>query len=88
MQKHKPSTEKFKRFSCKKASHEILVTLTLGVNFINVLQTAFAPADSESAKKTDNLTVVFVLLRSALEKPALKNLMKLAPGRSNTRSSQ
>jgi hypothetical protein len=35
----------------------MLVKSTPGVNFINILQAAFALEDPESAKKTDNLTV-------------------------------
>jgi len=37
-------------------------------------------ADPESAKKTDDLTVFFALLKSALVKAACKTLMKLTPG--------
>jgi hypothetical protein len=50
------------------------------LNFINVLQAAFAPADPKSAKKSYNLTVFFVLLGSASIKVVLKTLMKLTLG--------
>jgi len=52
-----------------------------GVNFINVLLAAFACADPESTKKTDNLTVLFGLSGSARAKAARRMLMKLTPGR-------
>jgi hypothetical protein len=45
-----------------KAAHEMLVKLTTGVDFINVLQAAFTCAYSKSAKDTDDLTVIFALL--------------------------
>jgi len=38
---------------------KILKSIHNGVNFINVLWAAFARADPESAKKTDNFTVFF-----------------------------
>jgi len=51
-----------------------------GVNFINILRVAFACADPESSKKTENLTVFFALLGSAPLKAACRALMKLTPG--------
>ncbi len=36
-----------------------------GVNFINILRMPFMRSDPKSAKKTDSLTVFFVLLGSA-----------------------
>jgi hypothetical protein len=45
--------------------------------FTNVLLAAFTPADPESAKKTNNLTVFFTLLGSARVKAAQRALMKL-----------
>ncbi len=51
-----------------------------GVNFINILQSAFMCSDPESAKKTDGLTVFFVLLGSLCIKVARKMLVKLTPG--------
>ncbi len=47
-----------------------------GVNFINILNAAFARTDSESAKKTEDFTVFFVLFGSAWVKAACKMLMK------------
>jgi hypothetical protein len=47
-----------------------------GVDFTNILCTAFTRADPKSAKKTDCLTVLFVLLRSVHVKAARKMLMK------------
>jgi len=51
--------------------------LQSGVNFTNVLQTAFTQADPNSAKKTDYLTVFFGLSGSALVKANHITLMKL-----------
>ncbi len=48
-----------------------------GVNFIKVLRAAFARADHESTKKTDNLSVFFVHYRSAPVKAARRTLIKL-----------
>jgi len=57
----------------------MLVKLTPGVNFINVLQAPFMRLDPESAKNTDGLTVFFALLGSACEKAASRKVMKLTP---------
>jgi len=62
-----------------KATRKILVKLTPGVIFINVLRAAFDHADPKSAKRTDNLTVFFVFLVSACVKAACRTLMKLTP---------
>ncbi len=51
-----------------------------GVNFINILLSAYTCSDPESAKKTDGLTVFFVLLESLSIKAARKMLVKLTPG--------
>ncbi len=56
-----------------------LMKLSPGVNFINVLQTAFLCTDPKSAKKNDNLTVFFVLLGSGHVKAASRMLMKVTP---------
>jgi len=45
----------------------------------SILSAAFERADSESTKKTDNLTVLFALLRSARIKGACRTMMKLTP---------
>jgi len=58
---------------------KMLVKSTPGVYFINVLWAAFACPDPESAKKTDNLTVFFVLSGSAHIIAACRMLMKLTP---------
>jgi len=55
----------------------MLMKLTPGVNFVNVLRAAFRRADSKSAKKTVKLSVFFALLGSAFEKAAQRTLMKL-----------
>jgi len=44
------------------------------VNFINILPAAFTCADPKSVKKTDNLTVFFMLSGSALAKAARRML--------------
>jgi hypothetical protein len=50
-----------------------------GFNFINVLQATFAHTDPQSAKKTDILTVFFVLWGSASVKAACRTLTKMTP---------
>ncbi len=52
-----------------------------GVNFINVLRTAFVLIDPESVKKIDNLTVFFTLLGSAGVQGVRRTLMKSSPER-------
>jgi len=59
----------------------MLVKLSPGVNFINVLQAAFACADPKSVKKTVKLSIFFALLGSAREKAIRRTLTKLTPGR-------
>ncbi len=54
-----------------------LLKLRPGVIFTNILCKAFMYGDSKSAKKTDSLTVVFVLLGSAHVKALRKMLVKL-----------
>jgi len=51
---------------------KILVKLTTGIDFINILCAAFTLVDSKSAKNTDGLTAFFELLGSALVKAARK----------------
>jgi len=59
----------------------MLMKLTPGLNFINILRAAFARPDPERAKKTNNLTVYFALLGYACAKAAHRMLMKLTPER-------
>ncbi len=54
----------------------MMVKSTPGVNFINILWTAFMGAETKSEKKTDNLTVFLVLLGHVPIKAAPKMLMK------------
>ncbi len=51
----------------KKFVREMLMKLTPGVDFTNILCAAFRHTDPKSAKKTDSLTVFFALLGSALK---------------------
>ncbi len=51
-----------------------------GVNFINVLQAAFARADPESVQIQLNRQYIFTLLGSARVKAVCRMLMKLTPG--------
>ncbi len=62
----------------KKWARIMLMKLTPGLNFINVLLTAFTLADPKSVKKIDNLTVFFTLLGSACVKAVHRTLMKLS----------
>jgi len=50
-----------------------------GLNFINVLCTAYMHTDPESVKDTDDLTVFFMLSGSTSVKAAHKMLVKLTP---------
>jgi len=51
-----------------------------GLNFINVLRTAFTQADPESVKFQLSRQHLFTLLGSASIKAAGRTLMKLTPG--------
>jgi len=51
-----------------------------GLNFINVLRTAFTLSDPKSVKDTYDLTVFFTLSGSTSVKAAHKTLVKLTPG--------
>jgi len=51
-----------------------------GLNFINVLRTAFMLADPKSVKKTVKLSIFFMLLGSTSVKAVSRTLMKLSPG--------
>jgi len=52
----------------------MLMKLTLGINFTNILHAAFTPTDSNSAKNTVKLAVFFELLGYACVKAASKRL--------------
>ncbi len=58
----------------------MLMKLTPGVNFINILRTAFALVDPESVKSTVRSSVSFKLLGSTSVKAVCRTLMKLSPG--------
>jgi len=66
-----------KNYCMKKVAHEVLVKLNPKVDFTNILHTVFTCADPKGTKKTDSLTVLIALLRSALIKSARKMLVKL-----------
>jgi len=51
-----------------------------GLNFINVLHTAFTLTDPKSVKKTLKLSIFFMLLGSTSVKAVRRMLMKLSPG--------
>jgi len=61
----------------QKAACKMLVKLTIGVNFINVLQAAFAHADPKVKKRQSIQQLLFALLGSAQVKDAHKMLVKL-----------
>jgi len=50
-----------------------------GINFINVLRTAFTNADPNSVKTTHDFAVYFTLSGSACAKAAWRTLIKLTP---------
>jgi len=62
-----------------KSACRMLMKLTPGVNFINILRGTFTCTDSKSAKKTDGLTVFFAHLGSMCLKALNKMLVKLTP---------
>ncbi len=64
----------------QKAARKMLMKLTSGPNFINVLCTAFTHADPRNLIKTVNLSIFFMLLGSMSVKAAHKTLVKLTPG--------
>ena len=55
--------------------------LCSGLNFINVLHTAFTLADPKSVKKIDKLSIFFTLLGSTSVKAVRRTLMKSTQGR-------
>jgi len=63
-----------------KAGHKMLMKLTPGLNFINVLHTAFTPADPKGVKSYWWLTVFFTLSGSTCLKAGRKLLLKFTPG--------
>ncbi len=69
-----------RRRTYKKFVRKMLMTLTAGVDFTNVLPSAFIHADPKRAKDTDNLTNFFALLGSGCKKADRLILMKSAPG--------
>jgi len=62
-----------------KAASKMLVKLTLGLNFINILQAAFMHADSKSAEKAVKLSVFFTLLGSIHMKALRKHVGEIEP---------
>ncbi len=58
----------------------MLVKLTTGLNFINILSTTFTRADPKSIKKTVKLSIFITLSGSMSVKAAHKMLVKLTPG--------
>jgi len=58
----------------------IMVILTSGVNFINVLHTAFTLVDPISVKNTVKSSVSFYTFGISSVKAVHRTLMKLSPG--------
>jgi len=58
----------------------ILGKYLLGLNFINVLRSAFTHVDPESVRIQSNPQYLFMLLGSTCAKAARRMLMKLTPG--------
>ncbi len=65
----------------KKAARKVLVKLTPGFNFINILRTTFTLVDPESVKNTVSHKYLFTPLGSTSAKAVRKTLVKLTPGR-------
>ncbi len=64
---------------CSKVVLRMLMKLTPGVDFTNILRVAFMSTDPKSANKTDSLTAFLCFLESACIKATLKMLVKLTP---------
>ena len=64
---------------CKSCSRKMMIKLTSGLNFINVLRADFTHADPKSAKKTVKSSSFFALSGSASIKAARRMLVKLTP---------
>ncbi len=62
-----------------KAVHEMLVKLTTGVNFINVLHTFFAHVDSKLAKNTVKSALSFYAFGLCKHKSCMKNVDEIEP---------
>ncbi len=60
--------------------HHGSISPTPGLNFINVLRTAFMCADPRSIKKTVKFSIFFTLSRPMSVKAQCKTLVKLTPG--------
>jgi len=63
-----------------KAVWKMLMKLSPGVNFINILRTAFALSDPKSIKNTVDSSVSFYAFGIYKVKSARRMLMKLSPG--------
>jgi len=64
-----------------KVVHKVLVKSTPGLNFINILRTAFTLVDPKSITKIQlSHKYLFTLLGSASVKAVRRTLMKLSPG--------
>jgi len=62
------------------AAHETLVKLTLGLNFINVLRTAFTCAEPKRVKKAVKLSVILHFCALCVQKLRVNMLVKLTSG--------
>ncbi len=72
--------------TCAKVVCIMLVKLTPGLNFTNVLSTAFTLADPESVKRYLDFAVLFTLLGPTSIKVVRKTLVKLTTDRDVTSS--
>ncbi len=72
--------------TCANAACIMLVKLTPGLNFTNVLSTAFTLADPESVKRYLDFVVLFTLLGPTSIKVIRKTLVKLTADRDVTSS--
>jgi len=64
----------------EKDAHTILVKLTYGAHFINVLLTAFTPVAPQSVRTQSSCQNLFTLLGSTHIKAVHRTLMKSTPG--------
>jgi len=59
----------------------MLMKLTPGLDFINVLRTAFTPVAPQSVRTQSSCQYLFTLSGSTSVKAVRRTLMKLSPGR-------
>ncbi len=63
-----------------KAARKMMVKLTPGLDFINIIRTAFTPVVPQSVRTQSSCQYLFTLLGPTSVKAVRRTLMKLTPG--------